>query len=64
MAYGRYTKHLLRDISKVLTDFDKKTEDPEITSMFSELGISPGNDTLSEEQIKKLPDIQSKNIIL
>lgn len=64
MAYSRYTKHLLRDITKILNDFDKKTEDPEITDMFAELGISPGNDTLSEEQIKKLPDIQSKNVIL
>jgi len=64
MAYSRYTKHLLRDISKVLADFDKKTEDPEVASMFAELGLSSGNDTLSEEQIKKLPDIQSKNVIL
>lgn len=64
MAYSRYTKYLLRDITKILNDYDKKTADPEITDMFAELGISPGNDTLSEDQIKKIPDIQSKNVIL
>jgi hypothetical protein len=64
IAYNRFTKYLLRDISTALKSFDKQKEDPEISSLYATLGIPQGSDTLSEEQIKKLPDTQSKDVIL
>ncbi len=64
IAYSRFTKYLLRDITKALTVFDKTNEDPDIASTFASLGLPTGSDTLSEDQIRKLPDIQSRDVIL
>ena len=64
IAYSRFTKYLLRDITKALTVFDKTNEDPDVASTFALLGLPTGSDTLSEDQIRKLPDIQSRDVIL
>ncbi len=64
IAYNRFTKYLLRDISTSLQAFDAKTADPDITALYASFWIPQGSDTLSEDQIKKLPDSQTKNIIL
>ncbi len=64
IAYSRFTKYLLRDISTSLKGFDAQKSDPEISALYASLGIPEGSDTLSEDQIKKLPDIQSKEVIL
>ncbi|MBC7503535.1 VCBS repeat-containing protein [Candidatus Gracilibacteria bacterium] len=64
IAYSRFTKYLLRDVTKALTTFDKTNEDPDIASTFASLGLPTGGDTLAEDQISKLPDIQSRDVIL
>jgi len=64
IAYNRFTKYLLRDISKALADFDAKQSDPETTEMFASLWLPQWSDSLSEDQINKLPDIQTKDVIL
>ncbi len=64
IVYNRFTKYLLRDISKALADFDAKESDPETTAMYASLGLPLWSDSLSEDQIQKLPDIQTKNVSL
>lgn len=39
IVYNRFTKYLLRDISKALADFDAKESDPETTAMYASLGL-------------------------
>lgn len=39
IAYNRFTKYLLRDISSAFRDFDATTKDPEISSLYASLGI-------------------------
>ncbi len=64
IAYNRFTKYLLRDINKALEIFDNKSKDPEMTSLYADLGLSEWSDTLTGSQIEKLPDIKSKEVIL
>lgn len=39
IAYNRFTKYLLRDISTALKAFDTQKEDPDISSLYASLGI-------------------------
>lgn len=63
IAYNRYTKYLLSDVSKALESYDTKNTDPDISATYTSLGIDPGSDTLGADQIKKLPDIQTREVI-
>jgi hypothetical protein len=63
IAYNRYTKYLLTDVSKALESYDAKNADPDITATYQSLGIDPGSDTLGTDQIQKLPDIQTREVI-
>jgi hypothetical protein len=63
IAYNRYTKYLLSDVSKALQSYDTQYADPDISATYASLGIDPGSDTLSADQIKKLPDVQTREVI-
>jgi hypothetical protein len=63
IAYNRYTKYLLTDVSKALQSYDAQNTDPDIEATYTSLGIDPGSDTLGADQIHKLPDIQTKEVI-
>jgi hypothetical protein len=39
IAYNRFTKYLLRDISTSLKTFDKQKEDPSVTALYASLGV-------------------------
>ncbi len=51
-------------MSHALKLFDMGNVDADTASTYTSLGLPPGDDTLSAEEIKKLPDIQTKNVIL
>ena len=64
IAYNRFTKYLLQDVSHAIDAFDKSKEDPDTKSFYTSLGMSQGNDTFSDDLIRKTPDIQTRELTL
>jgi hypothetical protein len=64
IAYNRFTKYLLSDISHALQSFDEQHVDSELSQLTTSFGIPSGSDTLSDKQIQKIPDIQTREATL